>query len=217
MKEREEIRKLLESIAFMADEVNAVLVEAVRSLKGDAEEILKRLLDKDDMLDRLENENDSKCLRILALYQPEADDLRTVTMAMKINNDLERIGDHAVNIAERGASFKSPLPENISKKLEQMASITKVMLSDVVTAFIAKDTALAKSVISKDDEIDLLLKEIIQLALWGDEAKAMEREKALSITSAARELERIADLATNICEDIVFMAEGVTLRHGGEK
>jgi phosphate transport system protein len=217
MREREEIRKLLEAIASMADEVNTVLVEATNSLKGNADEILKKLLEKDDYLDRLENENDSKCLRILALYQPEADDLRTVTMAMKINNDLERIGDHAVNIAERGASLKSPLPETISKKLDQMASITKIMLSDVVTAFIAKDTALAKSVIAKDDEIDDLLKEIINLALWGDEAKAMEREKALSITSAAREMERIADLTTNICEDIVYMAEGITIRHGGEK
>ncbi|HNQ78373.1 MAG TPA: phosphate signaling complex protein PhoU [Acidobacteriota bacterium] len=217
MREREEIRKLMESIVTMADEVNAVLVEALGAIKGGAEDILKKLDEKDHLIDRMENENDSKCLRILALYQPEADDLRTVTMAMKMNNDIERIGDHAINIAERAVTIKANLPETISMKIEQMGGITKTMFSDVITAFIAKDTALAKSVIAKDDQIDALLKEIINLALWGDEAKAMEREKALAVTSTARELERIADLATNICEDIVFMAEGVTLRHGGGK
>jgi phosphate transport system protein len=164
----------------------------------------------------MENEIDSKCLRILALYQPEADILRTVTMAMKINNDLERIGDHAINIAERGVTIGGTLPENIFKKLEQMSGITKAMLSDVLTAFIARDSASAKSVVAKDDEVDALIKEIINLSLFGEDAKSIEREKALAVTSAARELERIADLITNICEDIVYMTDGTNIRHGGK-
>jgi phosphate transport system protein len=217
MRERKEIRNLMESIASMADDVNNILVDALSCVKGSAEDILLKLEEKDDLLDRLENEIDSKCLRILALYQPEADDLRMVTMVMKINNDLERIGDHAVNIAERAVTINATLPETVAKKLDLMGSITKSMLSDVITAFIAKDSALAKRVMAKDDEIDDLLKEVINLALWGDEAKAMEREKALAVTSAARELERIADLVTNICEDVVFMTQVLTLRHSGEK
>ncbi len=217
MREREEIKQLLEMLGVMADEINKILVDATKGLKGGAEEILKKLEEKDLIIDRMENEIDSKCLRILALYQPEADVLRTVTMAMKINNDLERIGDHAINIAERGVTIGGTLPEAIFKKLENMSALTKSMLSDVITAFIAKDSASAKSVMSKDDEIDELLKEIIELSLFGEEAKSIERDKALAVASAARELERIADLITNICEDIVYMADGINIRHGGKK
>lgn len=216
MREREEIKQLLEMLSIMADEINKILVEATNSLKGDAEKILAKLEEKDTVIDRMENEIDSKCLRILALYQPEADILRTVTMAMKINNDLERIGDHAINIAERGVTIGGTLPENIFKKLEQMSGITKAMLSDVLTAFIARDSASAKSVMAKDDEVDALIKEIINLSLFGEDAKSIEREKALAVTSAARELERIADLITNICEDIVYMTDGINIRHGGK-
>lgn len=216
MREREEIKQLLEMLGLMADEINKILVEATKSLKGDAEAILAKLEEKDLVIDRMENEIDSKCLRILALYQPEADILRTVTMAMKINNDLERIGDHAINIAERGVTIGGALPENIFKKLEQMSGVTKAMLSDVITAFIARDSASAKSVVSKDDEVDALMKEIINLSLFGEDAKSMEREKALAVTSAARELERIADLITNICEDIVYMTDGINIRHSGK-
>ena len=216
MREREEIKQLLEMLSIMADEINKILVEATNSLKGNAEKILAKLEEKDTVIDRMENEIDSKCLRILALYQPEADILRTVTMAMKINNDLERIGDHAINIAERGVTIGGTLPENIFKKLEQMSGITKAMLSDVLTAFIARDSASAKSVMAKDDEVDALIKEIINLSLFGEDAKSIEREKALAVTSAARELERIADLITNICEDIVYMTDGINIRHGGK-
>ncbi|MFB3851448.1 MAG: phosphate signaling complex protein PhoU [Acidobacteriota bacterium] len=216
MREREEIKQLLEMLGLMADEINKILVEATKSLKGDAEAILAKLEEKDLVIDRMENEIDSKCLRILALYQPEADILRTVTMAMKINNDLERIGDHAINIAERGVTIGGTLPENIFKKLEQMSGVTKAMLSDVITAFIARDSASAKSVVSKDDKVDALMKEIINLSLFGEDAKSMEREKALAVTSAARELERIADLITNICEDIVYMTDGINIRHSGK-
>lgn len=216
MREKEEIKQLLESLSLMADEINTILVEAIKSLKAESKAILTKLEEKDLIIDRMENEIDSKCLRILALYQPEADILRTVTMVMKINNDLERIGDHAINIVERGVTIGGTLPETISKKLENMGILTQTMLSNVITAFIAKDSASAKSVMAKDDEVDNVLKEIINLALFGDEAKLIEREKALAVASAARELERIADLITNICEDIVFMTDGIILRHSGK-
>lgn len=215
MREREEIKKLLEMITIMADEINLILLEAIKSLRGNAENILKMILEKDEVIDRMENEIDSKCLRILALYQPEADDLRTVTMALKINNDLERIGDHAINVVERAVTINGILPENIAKKLEMMGNITKAMLTDVITAFVAKDSASAKSVIRKDDEVDTLLREIVNLSLFGEDAKVIEREKAIAVVSAAREFERIADLITNICEDIVYMKDGVVIKHSG--
>lgn len=215
MREREEIKKLLEMITIMADEINLILLEAIKSLRGNAENILKMVLEKDEVIDRMENEIDSKCLRILALYQPEADDLRTVTMALKINNDLERIGDHAINVVERAVTINGILPENIAKKLEMMGNITKAMLTDVITAFVAKDSASAKSVIRKDDEVDTLLREIVNLSLFGEDAKVIEREKAIAVVSAAREFERIADLITNICEDIVYMKDGVVIKHSG--
>lgn len=216
MKEREEIHNLLQMINEMADGINYVLNSALKSLKGNAEEILKELNEKDEYIDNLENLIDSKCLRILALYQPEADDLRTVTMALKINNDLERIGDHSINIAERAVTLGGGIPDKISKKIDEMGSITKTMLSDVITAYIAKDSATAKSVLVKDDEIDLLLKEIIKLAVFDEEGRSLPSEHILAITSIARELERIADLITNICEDIVFMADGINIKHSRE-
>lgn len=214
-REREEIRTLMEAVVAMADEVAAFLRSAADIfLTGDSAG-LERLHARDASIDRMENANDAKCLRILALYQPAADDLRTVFMALKINNDLERIGDHALNIAERGAELATPVPM-LQDEFSRMAELSLAMFSDAITAFVARDTALAKNILTRDDEADDLLRKVIDGVLTRHWESRAERQTAVSLVFAGKEFERIADLATNIAEDVVFMAEGTLLKHEGQ-
>ena len=216
IKDREEIRNLLESLVAMADEAGIMLAEAMKAFGAPSGGHVASLLEKDRLIDRMENLHDSKCLRILALYQPEADDLRTVFMALKINNDLERIADHALNVAERGESLSAPMPPVFWDRLEHMGNLAQGMLSDAVTAFVARDTALAKNVIARDDEADDLLKGIMEDVILRQNTHGAPLETAIAVVLAAKELERICDLCTNVSEDVVFMAEGVIIRHQGD-
>ena len=215
-KEREEIRNLMESLVAMADEVGVMLNMAIQAFSNPEPGAALKLREKDKRINRMENIHDAKCLRILALYQPEADDLRTVFMALKINNDLERIGDHAINVAERAESLAAPPPQAYKSRIERMGHLSLGMLSDALTAFVARDTALAKNVISRDDEADDLLRETIEEMLKPESVQCADMEMAISIVLAAKELERVADLCTNLAEDVVFMAEGETIKHQGK-
>ena len=215
-REREEIRNLMESVVAMADEVGRFLRSSAEAfITGDTKP-LGHLYEKDKEIDRMENAIDARCLRILALYQPAADDLRTVFMALKINNDLERIGDHALNIAERVVEVcNSPTPE-FTEVFNRMTELNLGMLGDAITAFVARDTALAKNVLTRDDEADDLFRHVVTGVIgkqWNDRP---EREAAVALVFAAKEFERIADLCTNIAEDVVFMAEGTLLKHEGQ-
>ncbi len=216
VREREEIRNLMESLVAMADEAGVMLAAAVKTFSRPEPGTTAALVERDKAINRMENAHDAKCLRILALYQPEADDLRTVFMALKINNDLERIGDHALNVAEQAEGMAVPPPALYKSRLERMGGLAQGMLSDAITAFVARDTALAKNVIGRDDEADDLLKEVIHDVLMQEGAQGRGIETAIGVVLAAKELERIADLCTNIAEDVVFMAEGTLLKHSGE-
>ena len=213
---REEIRSLMESLVAMADEVGLMLAGAQRAFANPSPNGSADLVEMDRAINRMENLHDSKCLRILALYQPEADDLRTVFMALKINNDIERIADHALNVAERSEALPAPPYPFFLGTIDRMGSLSRGMLSDAITAFVARDSALAKSVISRDDEADEMLREVFREILSHDYPKPIEMETALAVVLAAKELERIADLCTNIAEDVVFMAEGAIVKHSGE-
>jgi phosphate transport system protein len=215
-KEREEIRGLMESLVAMADEVGVMLSSAMDAFGKNPSRTVEELTEKDKTIDRMENLHDSRCLRILALYQPEADDLRTVFMALKINNDLERIGDHALNIAERAETLSKPLLPVLRDRLDRMGILARGMLSDAITAFVARDSALAKSITTRDDEADNYLRATIQDVLLQEGRDEPFLETGIAVVLAAKELERIADLCTNIAEDVVFMAEGVTIKHSGE-
>lgn len=215
-KEREEIRSLMESLVGMADEVGMTLAAAMRACARPVPGTVDALRDKDAAINRMENVHDAKCLRISALYQPEADDLRTVFMALKINNDLERIADHALNVAERAESLPAPPPALFLTRLERMGVLAQGMLSDAITAFVARDSALAKNILERDDEADALLHDIVQDVILQESAHGAGMEMAIAVVLAAKELERVADLCCNIAEDVVFMAEGTTIKHKGE-
>jgi phosphate transport system protein len=216
VRERDEIRALMQSIADMADEVGLFLRMGCDAFLSAGPVDLAELHLRDEAIDRMENGNDAKCLRILALYQPAADDLRTVFMALKINNDLERIGDHALNIAERGAELIVRPEPSLVDLFSRMADLSQGMLADAITAFVSRDTALAKNIIERDDEADDLLHRALQQVLGRDWRDIKERESAIAMVFAAKEFERVADLCTNLAEDVVFMAEGTILKHEGQ-
>jgi phosphate transport system protein len=215
-REREEIRAVIASIVAMADEVGGFLRTASAAFIARDSGVLSALHAKDSEIDRMENANDAKCLRILALYQPAADDLRTVFMALKINNDLERIGDHALNIAERSVEMQaSPIPI-LKDEFDRMTELTLGMLGDAINAFVARDAVLARSVVERDDLADGLFLHIVEAVLSGTWRDRPERECAVAMVFAAKEFERIADLCTNLAEDVVFVAEGTNIRHEGQ-
>jgi len=214
-REREEIRNLMTSLVSMADEVGKFLRDASGAFIARDLDALPLLHERDGEIDRMENGNDAKCLRILALYQPAADDLRTVFMALKINNDLERIGDHALNIAERTVEASASAAPILIEKFQRMTELTLGMLGDAIGAFISADADLAKSVIARDDEADDLLREAIEAVLSETWRSRPERSTAVAMVFAAKEFERIADLCTNLAEDVIFMAEGKNIKHEG--
>ncbi len=215
-KMRDEIQNLLGAVAEMADEAGRLLQAASRAFLACDGSALETVREGERATNRMEMANDARCLRILALYQPEADDLRSVLMALKINNDLERIGDHALNVAERAGQAGSFPTAGLQERFERMAEVCLTMLRDAVTAFVARDSALAKAVIERDDEVDDLLRAIISDVLEAGWNERAHRQSALALVFAAKDFERVADLCTNLAEDVVFMAEGTTLKHQGK-
>jgi phosphate transport system protein len=215
-KMREEIQSLLGAVAEMADEAGRLLRGASQAFLACDGTALGAIREGERAINRMEMANDARCLRVLALYQPEADDLRSVLMALKINNDLERIGDHALNVAERAGQAGAFPSAALKERFEHMAEVCLAMLRDAVTAFVARDSALAKAVIERDDEVDGLLRTIIADVLEAGWNERADRQSAIALVFAAKDFERVADLCTNLAEDVVFMAEGTTLKHQGK-
>jgi len=215
-KMREEIQSLLGAVAEMADEAGRLLRAASQAFLVCDGTVLGTIREGERAINRMEMANDARCLRVLALYQPEADDLRSVLMALKINNDLERIGDHALNVAERAGQAGTFPSAVLKERFEHMAEVCLAMLRDAVTAFVARDSALAKAVIERDDEVDGLLRTIISDVLEAGWNERADRQSAIALVFAAKDFERVADLCTNLAEDVVFMAEGTTLKHQGK-
>lgn len=167
----------------------------------------------DEAINRLELAIDERCLRVLALYQPEASDLRFIAMSLKINNDLERIGDQAVNIAERALELlKEPSLKPLID-LPHLATLVQVMLKHSVDAFVQHDTVLARSVCERDDEIDALDDQIVRQLLTDMLEDHQTITRAVHLILVSRHLERVADHATNIAEDVMYLVEGKHVKH----
>ena len=164
-------------------------------------------------VNELEIKIDEMCINLLALYEPKASDLREVTMVMKINNDLERLGDHAVNIAERSITLLGSLPVKPLIDTPRMADIAVDMVADSLNSFTNADAVLAADVRSRDATVDALRDQITRELITHMVSDASTIDRALELILIARDLERIADLATNIAEDVIFMVEGKTVKH----
>ncbi|MEK9630170.1 MAG: phosphate signaling complex protein PhoU [Nitrospinota bacterium] len=171
------------------------------------------VIEGDYLINQRENQIEEEALKILALHQPVASDLRFIIAVLKVNNDLERIGDLAVNIAERAIYLSSNEPLQASLNFPRMAEAVRTMLRKSLDALIEMDTELARVVLTLDDEIDDLNRAMYKTLqdLMRVSPEAIDR--AVQTLSVSRYLERIADLSTNIAEDVVFMVEGELIRH----
>jgi len=181
--------------------VQVDVAAARRVIKGDAE------------VDNVEVEMEEECLKLLALYQPVANDLRLIVAVLKINNDLERIGDHAKNMAEVVLHMAEGVPLKIPERMLVIFEKTKLMLRKVLLAFVELDLKLAEAVLAMDDEVDALCKSELplQIELMKHEPNLVEQR--LMLLSVCRQLERIGDHASNIAEDIVYLLSGEIIRH----
>jgi len=208
-----EVSELKSELVRMAGLAESAIGLAVKALVSRDAEMARHVIASDDAINTLEIEIDEACLRMLALYQPEAKDLRFITMALKINNDLERMGDQAVNIAERTVELlKEPLLKPLID-IPRMAAIAQAMVKDSLDAFVRQDVELARSVCRRDDEVDGYDDQIFRelLTYMMEDPKAITR--AVNLILVSRHLERIADHATNIAEDVVYLAQGKTIKH----
>jgi phosphate transport system protein len=208
-----ELGELKQELVRMASLAEAAIGKAIRALLLREVEMAEDVLRGDEAINRLELEIDERCLRMLALYQPEASDLRFIAMSLKINNDLERIGDQAVNIAERAlALFREP-PLKPLVDIPHMAELVQAMLTHSVDAFVHRDTALARSVCQRDDAIDQLDDQLFRelLTYMMENRRAITR--AVNLILVSRHLERVADHATNVAENVIYLVEGQQVRH----
>ena len=161
----------------------------------------------------MEVEVEEECLKMLALYQPVAADLRFVVAALKINNDLERMGDLAKNIAKRVSQLSTGEPCELPPEIRTMAMQAQEMVKQCLDAVVNSDPSLARQVREEDDAVDKARQEIRRTILQGIRAHPEKLENLLRINSVSKHIERIADMATNIAEDVIYMVEGDIVRH----
>jgi len=209
------ILELKEKLMEMASLVETMLENSKRGLVEKKRELLLEIIEKKEpVVNSLEIEIDEFCTELIALYQPKASDLRIILTVLKINNDLERIGDHAENISQ-SALFLIERPQ-IKPLIDipRMADEAIQMIKDSITAFLQKDTALASSVLIRDDIVDNLRDQIIRELITYMASDPTTIERALELIRIAHNLERAADLATNLSEDVIFMVEGKIVKHG---
>ena len=208
-----ELELLKKNLLQIASRVESATEKALVALTERDVELAQEVIDKDYFINDAEVRIEEECLKIMALYQPVAADLRFVVTVLKVNNDIERVGDLAVNIAERALylSQRETLPVGID--FSDIIADVKFMLSRSLDALTNRDTRLARQIISMDDRVD-----DANYKLYKDIRRIMSKDpstikRALHWISSARHLERIADFATNICEDVVYMVEGEVIRH----
>jgi len=201
----------------MAGLAEAAIGLAVKALMSRDAQAAQQVIASDDAVNTMELEVDELCLRIMALYQPEAKDLRFLAMALKINNDLERMGDQAVNIAERTLELlKEPLLKPLID-IPRMAQIAQGMVKDSLDAFVQQDVPRARAVCQRDDEVDRYDDQMFRelLTYMMQDPKAITR--AVNLILVSRHLERIADHATNIAEDVIYLVEGKNIKHHAQE
>jgi len=211
---KKEIEKLKKMILSLSAVVEKHVGLAIKSIEDRDLALAKKVIQDDSEIDMAEVEVEEECLKILALYQPVAIDLRFVVAILKINDNLERIGDLAVNIAERTTVIAKKEKTGIS--FSEMARKTRLMLKESLDAFVNMDCKLARKVIASDDEVDAINREMFKQVKEKIRSQLENLDCLTHLLSVSRHLERIADLTTNIAEDVIYMVEGEIIRHKTE-
>jgi phosphate transport system protein len=210
---QQELQELKESLIKMAALVEEAINDAVQSLVKRDSDLAKKTFEEEDKINAMEIAIDDKCLKLLALRQPMAADLRFITSAMKIVTDLERMGDQAINIAERAISLNQELQLKPYLDIPEMAKITQSMVKDVLDAFVNQDPKLARSVCERDDLVDGLNDQVFRELLTYMYEDPQTITRAVHLMIVCRCLERIADHATNLAEDVIFMLDARVIKH----
>ncbi|MFO7959249.1 MAG: phosphate signaling complex protein PhoU [Candidatus Brocadiia bacterium] len=210
------LNHLKQQILSLGAVVEDSMRKAVRALEDRDTKLAETVIDTDPEVDKAEVELEEECLQILALHQPVAIDLRFIVAVLKINNDLERIGDLAVNIAERALFIAEHNGTDFPLDFEEMAAESQRMVSQSLDALVNMDADLARRVCREDDTVDAINREMYMEVEKGIRENPDHMESLIHLLSASRHLERIADHATNIAEDVVYMVEGDIIRHHPE-
>ncbi len=212
-----QLDELRQRLMRMAAIVEAMIGTSIRALIDSNVELARETIRRDRSVNRLELEADELCTQILARWQPVASDLRFVTIALKMVTDLERIGDLAVNVCERVADMaERPQPWDFAA-IERMSDLVRAMIHDAIEAFVAADADQAQKVIDRDEEVDELYHTLFRalVATMKQDPATLVRD-GIHVLSVAKWVERMADHATNLAEQVVFMVKGKDVRHIGK-
>ncbi len=208
------IEELKSMLIEFARKVEEMLEKSIRGLVERNELLLKEVIEQDEpKCNEFEIDVDEFCISLIAQFEPRAKALRTIAMALKMSSDLERMGDHTVNISQSGLYLISRPPVKPLIDTPRMAEEVKSMLRDSINSFINEDPVLAKSVCERDDVVDSLQEQIIRELITFMISDPTTIERSLHLIRIAGNLERIADLSTNICEDVIFMVKGEVIKH----
>lgn len=209
----DDLAQIKEQILQMGALVERQIQEAIRALVERDSDAARRIIANDRVVNRLDVEIDENCIRVLALQQPTARDLRFVTTAMKISTELERMSDLAENIAERTIELNEEPQLKPYIDIPRMADWTMTMVKECLTAFISQDAALARKVCADDDFVDRLTEQLFRELLSFMLESPQTITRAIRLTFIGKYIERIADHATNVAELVVYMVEGKIIRH----
>jgi phosphate transport system protein len=204
----EELEAAQQLLMEMAGKTEAAVDAAIGAIKEGDTGVAKVLRAGDSEIDELETQIDERVQELLALHQPMARDLRLLLTMLKVANDVERVADHAVNIARAVRRMRKAAPPPEVVEISEMATIARSMLSDALAAYVARDAALAREVRARDDRVDGLRKSLFRLMVSYMVEEPRNIGGGLEILLISQNLERIADLSTNISEEVIFLAEG---------
>ncbi len=212
---QQELNDLKKRLLALGAEVEGRVRQAVQALLTGDRALAETVKGGDAQIDNLEIELEEECLKVLALHQPVATDLRFIVSILKINNDLERVADFAVNIAERAIDLSGAIKIACPYDIARMAELVEQMLKMALDSLVDKDTDLARKTIQLDDDVDEMHKENFAKVKEAIKADLTYIDGLVYYLSISRYLERMGDLATNIAEDVVYQVDGEIIRHGG--
>jgi phosphate transport system protein len=213
----DELARLKDRLLQMSSQAQDALDRAVQAVLARDAAAAERVIAEDRAIDALEIEIEEMVTNLLALHQPMAKDLRLVLSALKISNDLERVGDHAVNISISAKRLAEERPITPEPELVEMGRAAREMMAQALDAFVRGDADAGRAVCRRDDFVDALNRSMFRILITHMAEDPHTIGAAMELFLVSRNLERVADLATNVAEDVVFMVEGKTIKHGAER
>jgi phosphate transport system protein len=212
----EELTDVRSRLLTMSGAAETALAQAVEALLARDEDKAQAVILGDRAIDEREVDIEERCLALLARHQPMAGDLRLLIAAMRIASSLERVGDHAVNIAQSATRLPKTAPRMPEREISEMARLTRLMLADAMDAFVRGDATAGREICVRDDEVDAFNRSIYKILLMRMMEDVQLVSSGMEILLVSRNLERVADLATNVAEGVVFLAEGKSIKHHAE-